>query len=219
MTRYILLSDTDCRVCGVGNAFAKAENYDVCPRCGWIDEPRDNAHLDRPSNMNAVSLDEAKRRWPIDLVDCLSRGALSTLRVVARGDRIGGFDFVVDGVSLRAMFGTAGENLKAVRWPGFSAREPSAGPATGSAETLSGRSRLYVCPQCGGDAHEPALTADVIFTEDRVIWSRIGLERYAYACEGWELDLRGGPAGFAFDRRDYHRAFENAASDDAAIAK
>ena len=49
-------------------------------------------------------------------------------------------------------------------------------------------------------------TADVHVSEDRVIWSRIGRETYNYMPEGWELNLRSGPVGFAFDAREYEQA-------------
>ena len=78
------------------------------------------------------------------------------------------------------------------------------------ANTPTVRSRLYVCHLCGGDDYEASITADLDVGADRVIWSRIGLETYDYSPEGWSLDLRRGPAGFAFDAQEYRRAFSDA---------
>jgi hypothetical protein len=67
-----------------------------------------------------------------------------------------------------------------------------------------------VCHLCGGDDYEASITADLDVGAERVIWSRIGLETYDYSPEGWELDLRRGPAGFVFDAEEYRRVLSDA---------
>src|ERR1700691_1371982 len=48
----VLEGDDDCPVCGLGNAFAIARNYDVCARCGWVDDPAAAEHPDVKSETN-----------------------------------------------------------------------------------------------------------------------------------------------------------------------
>lgn len=77
-----LCPDLDCRVCGLGNAFAAAEHYDVCVRCGWVDDPDANTRPDQKSDTNETSLNEAIRRWPSLLVESLSKGPQATFAIV-----------------------------------------------------------------------------------------------------------------------------------------
>ncbi len=200
-------SDKDCRVCGLGNAFEAAEHYDVCARCGWVDDPDANAQPDQKSDTNEASLFDAIVRWPSVLVDSLSSAPLSRFSISRRDDKIGGYDYLVDGVALRAMFDTSPWSLKASIGPWRAPGNWFTKLLNGMPDTPTGRSRLYVCHLCGGDDYEACLTADVRVGEERVIWSRIGLEQYNYTPEGHELNLRNGPDGFAFDAQAYRRAF------------
>jgi hypothetical protein len=200
--------DTDCPVCGLGAAFTFARQYDVCARCGWVDDPDAYANPERRAETNEESLRRARATWPQRLVRRLAEQPRSTLEIAMRDDRIGGYDFVVDGVSLRELF-PAARGLRAAIGPWPADRDWSAALRSGEVETPTGRCRLYVCPLCGGDDYEPQVTADVEVRSDAVIWSRIGLESYDYDLEGWELDLRRRPAGFAFDAAAYRRAFAN----------
>ncbi len=78
----------------------------------------------------------------------------------------------------------------------------------GSPHSPTGRHQLYRCHLCG-DPFCGSLTADVRFFADRVVWSRIGLERYDYSAERWELAARRDPPGFAFDIGSYRRELGN----------
>jgi hypothetical protein len=191
-------SETDCPVCGLGDAFGAAQHYDVCARCAWVDDPAAYAEPERISETNDESLDQAKRSWPARLVLRLGEAPLSSFAIAARNDEIGGYDFLIDGVSVRELFSSGVWNLKAAI-----GRSPTA-------KTPTGRTRLYVCPLCGGDDYEACTTADLHVGAERVIWSRIGLETYDYSTGGWELDIRGGPAGFAFDAEEYRTALSEA---------
>ncbi len=197
--------ETDCPVCGLGSAFTFAREYDVCARCGWVDEPDAYADPARRAETNEESLREAQAAWPARLVRRLTEQPRSTLEIVLRDDRIGGYDFVVDGVSLRELF-PAARGLKAAIGPWPADRDWSAALRSGEAETPTGRSRLYVCHLCGGDDYEPAVTASVEVRADTVVWSRIGLESYDDDSGAWQLDLRGRLAGFAFDAAAYRQA-------------
>lgn len=202
----VLEGGEDCPVCGLGNAFAAVQHYDVCARCGWVDDPAAYLEPDRKSDTNDCSLNEARRIWPAVLVRQLANAPGVTFGVALRDDEIGGYDYIIDGAILRDMFDASPWNLKASIGPWPTARDWRAPLRTASPQTPTGRCRLYVCPLCGGDDYEAALTADVHATQERVIWSRIGLEIYEYTPEGWEVNLRGGPSGFAFDAREYRRA-------------
>ena len=130
-----------------------------------------------------------------------------------RDDAIGGYDYLADGVSVRELFPTGVWELKAAIGPWPAQRDCFAPLISGAAETRTARTRLYVCPLCGGDDYEATLTADVHVAAERVIWSRVGLETCEISAEApdrWHLDLRRGPAGFAFDAREYRRALSEA---------
>jgi Cysteine-rich CPCC len=202
--------DTDCPVCGLGDAFALPEHYDTCLRCGWVDDPDANARPDAKSETNETSLNDAILRWPASLVESLSKGPLSTFGIERRDDEIGGYDYLVDGAPVRALFDTSAWNLKSSIGPWPASGDWFTRLLEGRPETPTGRSRLYVCPLCGGDDYETSLSAEVHAGDERVIWSRIGLEQYNYSPEGWELDVRTGPAGFAFDANEYRDAFASA---------
>jgi hypothetical protein len=197
--------EEDCPVCGLGNAFAIARNYEVCARCGWVDDPAAIRHPAEKSDTNDDSLNDARRAWPKTLIARLLDGPLSIFDITVREDEIGGRDYVIDGAVLRDSF-RAARSLKASIGPWPAVGDWSAPLRTGSPQTPTGRTRLYVCPLCGGDDYEISVTADVHVSEDRVIWSRIGRETYNYMPEGWELNLRSGPVGFAFDAREYEQA-------------
>jgi hypothetical protein len=199
----VLWSDKDCPVCGFGNAFAAACVYDVCARCGWVDDPTAYGRPDEVSDTNDNSFNETKRRWPVMLLNRLATAALSSFEVVVRADRTGGYDYVVDGASVRDTFDTSPWDLTASNGPRVLPGNSSALPFSGMTGTPAGRRRLYVCSLCGGDDYEASLTADVHVIEDRVIWSRIGIETYQYELGVWTVNLRRGPAGFAFDARLY----------------
>lgn len=115
----------------------------------------------------------------------------------------------MDGTTVRALFDRSRWELKSSIGPWPAPGDWFTPLLEGTPETPTGRSRLYVCHLCGGE-YEPAITAEIRVGDERVIWSRIGLEEYNYTPEGWELDLRTGPAGFAFDAREYRDAFLNA---------
>lgn len=100
----------------------------------------------------------------------------------------------------------AARGLKASIRPWPAGGDPRAPLRSGAPQTPTGRWRLYVCPLCGGDDYEAAVTADVHVSESRVTWSRVGLESYSLTADGWELNPRTGPAGFAFDAQQYQRA-------------
>ncbi|HEX3462966.1 MAG TPA: CPCC family cysteine-rich protein [Candidatus Elarobacter sp.] len=202
----LLYGDTDCPVCGLGAAFVQPKHYDVCRRCGWGDDPDAYARPDEQSETNETSLNEAIARWPRVLAESLSTAPLSAFEIAVRDDEIGGYDYIVDGKPVRELYGTGTLRASIGPWPApgdWSANLVSGGRS----ETPTGRTRLYVCHLCGGDDYEPALTAAVRVGDERVIWSRIGLEEYEYSSEGWQVNLRNGPAGFAFDARDYRAAF------------
>ena len=97
--------ETDCPVCGLGGAFAKAKNYDFCARCEWIDDPAAYRDPKSRSDTNDHSLREAQLSWPKRLVLRLAAAPLSTFGITM-DDAIGGFDFRADGVSLRELFPT-----------------------------------------------------------------------------------------------------------------
>lgn len=75
---------TDCPVCGLGDAFTRAEHYDTCARCGWVDDPDANARPDVKSETNESSLNDAILNWPAVLIDSLSKGPLSRFEIVHR---------------------------------------------------------------------------------------------------------------------------------------
>lgn len=205
-----LWADTDCPVCGLGDAFAAAEHYDTCARCGWVDDPGANARRDAKSETNETSLNDAILRWPTVLAESLSKGPLSKFAIVRRDDEIGGYDYLVDGTPLRELFGMSRSDLKSSIGPWPAPGDWFTRLLEGTPETPTGRSRLYVCHLCGGDDYEVALTADVRVGDERVIWSRIGLEQYNDTPEGWDLNVRTGPAGFAFDAHEYRDALLSA---------
>jgi hypothetical protein len=161
-------------------------------------------HPDEKSETNTDSLNDARRGWPKALVARLETVPLSTFDVPLRDDEIGGYDYIVDGIVLRDMF-RAARGLKASIRPWSPQGDGFAPVGTGLSVTPTGRTRLYVCAVCGGDDYEASLTADLQVSRDRVIWSRIGLESYDDQREGWNLNLRSGPAGFAFDAHEYRR--------------
>ena len=200
----LLEDDTDCPVCGLGFAFAAPRHYDVCLRCEWVDDPAAYADAASRCETNDDSLDGAKRSWPERLVRRLADAPLTAFGLAMRDDDIGGFDYLVDGVSVRSVF-RRGRDLKASigPWPVDAGWLDAL--LSGEPVTPTGRSRLYVCHLCGGD-DEPALTADLHVGAERVIWSRIGLESRDVDAANPSLDLRRGPAGFAFDAAEYRRA-------------
>lgn len=203
----LVVGESDCRVCGVGNAFPFPGHYDTCPRCGWVDDADAYARPDEKLGRNERSLNEAIARWPALLASSLLRGPLSTFDIAPRRDAIGGFDFLVDGRPLRELFGDSVSMLKASigPWPSSGVTETSL--RDGTPDTPTGRSSLYVCPFCGGDGYELALTADVRVGDERAIWSMIGREEANLEQREADLDLRKGPAGFAFDTGAYRAAF------------
>jgi len=202
--------ETDCPVCGLGFAFAVARHYDVCARCAWVDDPAAYADPERKSETNDDSLSEAMRSWPKRLALRLAEAPLSTFAITTRNDEIGGYDYLIDGVSARELFPGGRRGLKASIGP-WRARRDWFGPLkSGLANTPTGRSRLYVCHLCGGDDYEASITADLHVGTERVIWFRIGLETYNYESEGWDLDVRRGPAGFAFGAEEYRRVLRDA---------
>ncbi len=203
-------AETDCPVCGLGCAFGAAEHYDVCARCGWVDDPAAYADHRRKCETNDESLSEAKRSWRKRLAFRLADAPLSTFSIMTRDDKIGGYDFVIDGVTLRDLFSSNVWDLKASIGPWPARRDWFAPLESGVPNTPTGRSRLYVCPLCGGDDYEAGITADLHVGAERVIWCRIGLETYDYSPAGWNVDLRRGPAGFAFDADQYWRVLSDA---------
>ena len=204
--------ETDCPVCGLGGAFAIARHYDVCARCAWVDDPAAYADPERKSETNDDSLADATRTWPLRLAARLAESPRSTFAITTRDDDIGGFDYVIDGVSARTLFPGGRQDLRASIGPWPAHGDGFASLRSGVAKTPTGRSRLYVCHLCGGDEYEASITADLHVGTERVIWSRIGLETYSYESEGWDLDVRRGPAGFAFDAAEYRRALCDARS-------
>jgi hypothetical protein len=205
--------ESDCPVCGLGGAFFVAQHYDVCARCEWVDDPASYADPDRKSETNDDSLTGAVRSWPQRLVEHLAEAPRSRFAIMTRDDEIGGFDYVIDGVSAREIFPGGRSGLKASIGPWPSSRiDWTALLMSGVPSTPTGRSRLYVCHLCGGDDYEACMTVDLHVGAERVIWCRIGLETYSYESEGWDLDLRRGPAGFTFDAEEYRRALSDAQS-------
>ena len=202
--------ETDCPVCGLGYAFGAARSYDVCPRCEWVDDPAAYADPERKCETNDDSLSEAKRSWSKRLTLRLAEAPLSTFGITTRDGEIGGYDYLVDGVSLLSLVPGGKMDLKASIGPWPAPGDWCATLRSGVANTPTGRARLYVCHLCGGDDYEPSLTADLHLGAQRVIWSRIGLETYNYTPEGWELDVRRGPPGFAFDAEEYRRVLSDA---------
>ncbi len=198
----VLWTDKDCPVCGLGNAFEAAQQYGVCARCGWCDEPDASAYPDAKSETNEESLNGARLSWPERLVARLVAGPLSTLRIARRAADIRSYDFVVDGVPLRETFATSPWDLyaSADSWP--FRRGWANALLTGASDTPTGRCLLY-----GDDPYDASLTAEVRVGPERVIWSRIGIETFDWTPERWELNARHGPAGFAFDIHEYRNAF------------
>jgi hypothetical protein len=123
----------------------------------------------------------------------LAGGPLSEFAVTTRTDSIGGYDFVADDVRLTELFPAAQGMLANISL------------LDGSPQTPTGRHQLYMCHLCA-DPWCGSLTADVRFLADRVVWSRIGLERYDEPAGRWELAARRDPAGFAFELGSYRRA-------------
>jgi hypothetical protein len=202
--------ETDCPVCGLGYAFATARNYDVCPRCEWVDDPAAFVEPEQKCETNDDSLSEARRSWPQRLALRLAEAPLSTFGITTRNDEIGGYDYLIDGVSVRTLVPGGRMDLKTSIGPWPAPGDWLATLRSGVANTPTGRSRLYVCHLCGGDDYEPAITADLHVGPERVIWSRIGLETATYEPEGWELDVRRGPAGVAFVAEEYRRVLSDA---------
>lgn len=203
-------AETDCPVCGLGDAFHAALHYDVCARCGWVDDPAAYRDPEQRCETNDDSLNGAKRSWPGQLAQRLAAGPRSTFAIAIRDDEIGGYDYLVDGVSVRDMFPTGRWNLKASIGPWPVPGDWCASLRSGVPDRANGRSRLYVCHLCGSDDDEAELTADVVVGADCVLWTRIGLEEPTFTPDhsiaGWTLDLRHGPAGFAFNTEEYLRA-------------
>jgi hypothetical protein len=205
-------NETDCPICGLGCAFGAAQEYDICSRCEWVDEPDAYADPGRKSECNDDSLSGAMLSWPKRLAGRLTDAPTSMFGITTRHDNIGGYDYLVDGVPIRDLFSSRVWDLKASIGPWPAPGDWFAPLISGFPSTPTGRSRLYVCHWCGGDDYEAALTADVHVRADRVIWCRIGLEDYQYGPEGWHLDVRRGPPGFAFDAEEYRRVLIDAQS-------
>ena len=51
-----------CACCGHFSIPAYSQ-YEICPVCGWIDDPRQNLNPELADGANPISLNEAKRRW------------------------------------------------------------------------------------------------------------------------------------------------------------
>jgi cysteine-rich CPCC protein len=207
---FVREAETDCPVCGLGDAFGAAQHYDVCARCGWVDDPAAYADSERKSETNDDSLGEAKRSWPKRLALRLAEAPCSTFGVTRRHDEIGGYDYLIDGISVRELFPAGVWDLKASIGPWATPGDWLAPLKSGVPNTPTRRSRLYVCHLCGGDDYEACLSADLKVGAERVIWSRIGLETYGYSPEGWKLDVRRGPAGFAFEAEQYRHVLADA---------
>jgi hypothetical protein len=183
---------TNCPVCGFGGAFSEPGLYDTCARCGWVDDPEAYVDPDRASGVNGATLSRAVSAWPERLLERLTSGPRSEFTVTTRTDSIGGYDFVAGGVRLTELF------------PGAKGMVANISLLDGSPQTPTGRHQLYMCHLCG-DPWCGSLTADVRFLADRVVWSRIGLERYDEPAGRWELAARRDPAGFAFELESYRR--------------
>jgi ribosomal protein L37AE/L43A len=211
---------TDCPICGRGHAFEIAQNFDTCARCGWVDDPSAYTEPEHPSATNTSSLVQAKAAWPRLLIERLESAPLSSFSISEVQADQSDFDFIIDGRPARDFF-RAGRGKKTVfeswknaaHWLGPLIDGSPASPLPPhSPTTPTGRVRLYVCPLCGGNDAEESVTADVSARENRVIWSRVGLETEHWAnipeglmVDGYWLDLRNGPAGFAFDTAEYRR--------------
>ncbi|HZO93728.1 MAG TPA: CPCC family cysteine-rich protein [Candidatus Baltobacteraceae bacterium] len=209
--------ERDCPVCGLGDSFASPRAYDVCRRCGWVDDPDAYAEPGRRSATNDESLEDARGSWPRRLAARLRDAPLSTLDIVALDGPAGEFEYVIDGVRMRDLY-PAARGLKAALGPWRTRRDPAAALRAGAPETPTKRTRLYVCALCGGDDYEESLTADVTSSGDRVIWSRLGSERYVdEEPERWRLDVRAGPDGFAFDAEAYRRTLSDPRFGSAAV--
>jgi hypothetical protein len=185
-----------------------------------VDDPGAYADPEHPSDTNAESLVAAKAAWPRLLIDRLESAPLSSLSISKVQDDQADYDFIIDGKPARDFF-RAGRGKKTVfefsknaaHWLGPLIDGSPASPLPPhSPTTPTGRVRLYVCPLCGGNDAEESVTADVSVRGNRVIWSRIGLESEHWAkiregvmVDGYWLDLRNGPLGFAFDAAEYRR--------------
>ena len=51
-----------CACCG-NKTIPNGTEYEVCPICGWVDDPFQNSHPDSINGHNKISLKEAKKRW------------------------------------------------------------------------------------------------------------------------------------------------------------
>jgi hypothetical protein len=205
--QLFLEAETDCQVCGLGAAFARAKNYDTCARCEWVDDPAAYRNADEKSAANDYSLSDARRTWPRRAADKLEQKPLSILSIVTRANDEHGYDLLVDNTPLREFYPRSLE-LKAQIGPwenGFSKSTALGVSGLNAAQRLP----LYVCQLCG-DLDESSLTAEVHIRGNRIIWARVGMEWLDFEADERRLDLLSGPSGFAFDAEQYRNAMAKA---------
>lgn len=73
-------------------------------------------------------------------------------------------------------------------------------------ELPTGRSSFYVCKECG-EIECGAITAQIEFTESRVVWKNFGYER-SYDESGPRLDDYKTVGPYFFDLKQYTKVFE-----------
>ena len=142
---------------------------------------------------------------------------MATLELVRR-DRKGGakktarsfLDFTIDGDSLYARLGEPLDLISPL-WldhPAPDEKEKAIQrllkQATG--DLHSDRVSLYICPECG-DLGCGAISAEIIFSENAVVWSDFGYENNYEDAVARERYESIGP--FEFDRVAYETAFKH----------
>lgn len=60
---YPIPGETSCPVCGLPHAFSEPESYDICPRCGWEDDPLQRRDPSFEGDANRKSLRQARLAW------------------------------------------------------------------------------------------------------------------------------------------------------------
>jgi hypothetical protein len=63
MTKGKKMENKACACCGKKTLDPNVKFFDVCPVCGWEDDPIQNKHPDDDGGANHISLNEAKKAF------------------------------------------------------------------------------------------------------------------------------------------------------------
>jgi hypothetical protein len=63
MTKGKKMENKACACCGQKTLDPNVKFFDVCPVCGWEDDPIQNKHPDDDGGANHISLNEAKKAY------------------------------------------------------------------------------------------------------------------------------------------------------------